>query len=58
MTTPLLEIEDLSARVCDKEIIKGFNLTINEGEVHAVMGRTGPENQPCPMSSAANPAMK
>lgn len=41
MTTPLLEIEDLSARVCDKEIIKGFNLTVNEGEVHAVMGPNG-----------------
>lgn len=41
MTTPLLEIEDLSARVCDKEIIKGFNLTINEGEVHAIMGPNG-----------------
>lgn len=39
--TPLLEIEDLYARVCDKEIIKGFNLTINEGEVHAVMGPNG-----------------
>ncbi len=41
MTTPLLEIEDLHARVCDKEIIKGFNLTINEGEVHAIMGPNG-----------------
>lgn len=39
--TPLLEIEDLSARVKDKEIIKGFNLTINEGEVHAIMGPNG-----------------
>lgn len=39
--TPLLEIEDLSARVCDKEIIKGFSLTINEGEVHALMGPNG-----------------
>lgn len=39
--TPLLEIEDLHARVCDKEIIKGFNLTINEGEIHAVMGPNG-----------------
>lgn len=39
--TPLLEIEDLHARVCDKEIIKGFNLTINEGEVHAIMGPNG-----------------
>ncbi len=41
MTIPLLEIEDLYARVCDKEIVKGFNLTINEGEVHAVMGPNG-----------------
>lgn len=39
--TPLLEIEDLHARVGDKEIIKGFNLTINEGEIHAVMGPNG-----------------
>lgn len=41
MTTPLLEIDDLYARVGDKEIIKGFNLTINEGEVHALMGPNG-----------------
>lgn len=39
--TPLLEIEDLHAKVGDKEIIKGFNLTIYEGEVHAVMGPNG-----------------
>ncbi len=41
MTTPLLEIEDLHARVGEKEIIKGFNLTINPGEVHAIMGPNG-----------------
>ena len=39
--TPLLEIEDLYARVGKKEIIKDFNLTINEGEVHAIMGPNG-----------------
>lgn len=39
--TPILEIEDLYARVGDKEIIKNFNLTINEGEVHAIMGPNG-----------------
>lgn len=39
--TPLLEIEDLYAKVGEKEIIKGFNLTINEGEVHAIMGPNG-----------------
>ena len=37
----LLEIEDLCARVDGKEIIKGFNLTINEGEIHAIMGPNG-----------------
>ena len=37
----LLEIEDLCARVGNKEIIKNFNLTINEGEVHAIMGPNG-----------------
>lgn len=41
MITPLLEIEDLYAGVAGKEIIKGFNLTINEGEVHAIMGPNG-----------------
>ncbi len=41
MTTPILEIEDLYARVGDKEIIKGFNLTINKGEIHAIMGPNG-----------------
>ena len=41
MSTPLLEIEDLHARVAGREIIKGLNLTINEGEVHAIMGPNG-----------------
>lgn len=41
MNTPLLEIEDLYAEVSGKPIIKGFNLTINEGEVHAIMGPNG-----------------
>ncbi len=41
MATPLLEIEDLYAGVDGKEIIKGFNLTINAGEVHALMGPNG-----------------
>ena len=41
MTTPLLEIEDLYAGIEGKEIIKGFNLTINPGEIHAIMGPNG-----------------
>lgn len=39
--THLLEIKNLHASVGDKEIIKGLNLTINEGEVHAIMGPNG-----------------
>lgn len=38
---PLLEIRNLHASVAGKEILKGLNLTINEGEVHAVMGPNG-----------------
>ena len=41
MNAPLLEIEDLCAEVGGKSIIKDFNLTINEGEVHAIMGPNG-----------------
>lgn len=41
MTTPLLEVKNLCARVAEKEIIKNFSLTINEGEVHAIMGPNG-----------------
>ncbi|MBQ2884178.1 MAG: Fe-S cluster assembly ATPase SufC [Alphaproteobacteria bacterium] len=37
----MLEIKDLHASVDDKEIIKGLNLTIKKGEVHAIMGPNG-----------------
>jgi len=37
----LLAIENLSARVAGKDILKGVNLTVNAGEVHAIMGPNG-----------------
>lgn len=37
----LLEIKNLHAKVENKEILKGLNLTINPGEVHAIMGPNG-----------------
>lgn len=36
-----LEIKNLHVNVGDKEILKGINLTINTGEVHAIMGPNG-----------------
>ena len=39
--TPLLEIKDLHATVADTPILKGINLTINHGEIHAIMGPNG-----------------
>ena len=37
----MLEIKDLHAAVEGKEILKGVNLTINDGEVHVLMGPNG-----------------
>lgn len=37
----LLEIKDLHAKIGDTEILHGINLTINRGEVHAIMGPNG-----------------
>jgi Fe-S cluster assembly ATP-binding protein len=41
MSNPILEIKNLSAGVDGKPILKGCSLTINPGEVHAVMGPNG-----------------
>ncbi len=41
MSTPMFEIENLHVNIEDKEILKGVNLTINKGEVHALMGPNG-----------------
>ncbi len=37
----MLEIKDLVVEIDGKEILKGFNLTVNKGEVHAIMGPNG-----------------
>ena len=37
----MLNIQDLHAKIGDKEILKGLNLNVNAGEVHAIMGPNG-----------------
>ena len=37
----MLEIKNLKAKIDDKEILKGLNLNIKAGEVHAIMGPNG-----------------
>ena len=37
----VLEIRDLHARVEDQEILKGVSLSLQAGEIHAMMGKNG-----------------
>lgn len=39
--TPILQIKDLTAGIEEREILKGITLTVNPGEVHAIMGPNG-----------------
>ena len=37
----MLEVKNLHASIAGKEILKGINLTVNDGEIHAIMGPNG-----------------
>ncbi|MDE3171504.1 MAG: Fe-S cluster assembly ATPase SufC [Gemmatimonadota bacterium] len=52
----MLEIHGLHAKVGDKEILKGIDLTVNAGEVHAVMGPNGSGKSTLAQVLAGNPA--
>lgn len=51
----LLEIRDLWVRVGEKEILKGCNISIPEGEVHAIMGPNGSGKSTLAQVIAGNP---
>jgi Fe-S cluster assembly ATP-binding protein len=41
LNSPLLEVKNLHVSINDNEILKNLNLTINKGEIHAIMGPNG-----------------
>ena len=53
-----LEIKDLHVTVEGKEILKGVNLTMKTGEIHAIMGPNGTGKSTLSESIMGNPAYK
>ena len=54
----MLDIKDLHASINGKEILKGINLTVKPGEVHAIMGPNGSGKSTLSSVLAGNPTFE